>query len=288
MKKSAIVFCFFLLFANGIFLRADSIVIEKIDFDKATLDNAVKHISLMAGSWANILIKTDLDISSVPKLTMDFRNIPLDDLLKYICMDTGLQYERRGKNYLIGKDVDNIIKKHYTVTILPLKFKKQELLDFFEAFGIAFPEGSDLKYNRKRNLLIVRSTPQNQKKISSFLGIHKKIDVNYRPKKKVFEEISTDIESRLKKVKFDKVKFEETDMNTVVEYLTNRARKELPPNGVNIFFCSYGLKQQPSITFILSDATLYEVIRYVCMSARMDFRVENYAVVITPSSCWKK
>jgi hypothetical protein len=288
MRNSGFVFCFAGLFLLSLLAHADGIMIQSVDFDGADLKKAVKFISDKAGSNANILIKTDLDIKEVPLLTMNFRRIPLEELIKYICMDTGLQYQKRGKNYLIGKNVDNIIKKNYTVTILPLKFKKKELIDFFDAFGISFPEGADLRYNRKRNLLLVKNTPGNQKKISSLFALHKKVDVNYRPKKKVFETITTDIESRLKKIKFDKIKFEETNMASVVEYLTTRSRKDLPPNGVNIFFCSYGMTKQPNITFVLSDANLYEVIRYVCMSAGMQFRIENYAVVITPSAVWKK
>lgn len=288
MKRVVFAFCFLSLFVFCGILKGGDVFINEVDFDGADLKKAVKFISQKAGTGANILLQTDLDFKAVPALTMNFRNISLEELIKYICMDTGLQYEKRGKNYLIGKNVDNIVKKRYTVTILPLKFEKKQLLDFFDSFGISFPEGADLRYNRKRNLLIVKSTPGNQKKIASLFALHKKIDVNYRPKKKVFETIATDIESRLRKIKFDKIKFEETNMKTVVEYLTAYSRKAMPPNGVNIFFCSYGMTKRPSITFVLSDASLYEVIRYVCMSAGMEFRVENYAVVITPSAYWKK
>ena len=86
-----------------------------------------------------------------------------------------------------------------------------------------------------------------------------------------------------------KMEFEESDIETIVEFLRVETKRLDPDKeGVNFF-----LKLDPNpnarsrksrLTLNLSNVPLYEVIRYVCMAANLNFKIEESAVVIGDST----
>ena len=92
---------------------------------------------------------------------------------------------------------------------------------------------------------------------------------------------------KLKTIKIDKLDFEETKPLAVFKYLRLRS-KALDPTGKGVNFIFKHLsKNKTVVTLKMENVPLYSAIKYVCMVANLEFKVEEYAVIIQPKSTKK-
>lgn len=88
---------------------------------------------------------------------------------------------------------------------------------------------------------------------------------------------------KLKSIIIPKVEFEEAKPVAVINYL-KMAGKQYDPDkkGVNFFHMNLE-KANGTITIAVSDMSLYDLIKYVCMAGDLNYKIEAHAVVIKPN-----
>lgn len=93
---------------------------------------------------------------------------------------------------------------------------------------------------------------------------------------------------KLQKIIVDKVVFDETDVIDAFEFL-RKYSKEKDPEGKGINIVLRELKKgENKITLELSDIPASELIRYICIAAKLDYKVEQFAVIISKKDEMKK
>jgi hypothetical protein len=93
---------------------------------------------------------------------------------------------------------------------------------------------------------------------------------------------------KLNSIIIDKVEFEDEKPIAIFKLLRIRS-KELDPTGKGVNFVFKGLNEHKSlVTLKLSNIPLAEVIKYVCLSGNLMYKVDTYAVVIMPKVLKKK
>ena len=86
---------------------------------------------------------------------------------------------------------------------------------------------------------------------------------------------------KLNKIIIEKVVFDETDVVDAFDLL-RKISKEKDSNGKGINIVLRELKRgENSITLELSDIPAGDLIRYICMSANLEYKVEQFAVIIS-------
>ncbi|HOK04881.1 MAG TPA: hypothetical protein P5270_06445 [Victivallales bacterium] len=86
---------------------------------------------------------------------------------------------------------------------------------------------------------------------------------------------------KLKKIIFDKVFFDEKDVIDAISYIRKRSQ-EIDPEGKGINIIIKDIKKgEYRVTLELSDIPAADLLRYICMAAELDLRVEQFAVIIS-------
>lgn len=182
----------------------DKVILDRIEFKDADLQKAVK--ALKQKTKLNMAIGMDeADLENIPaKINLDLRKIPISDVLRYLCMQTGLQYCIDDNVILIGNEsiqemytrffpirfalVARIVSlpddewsddEFYDGTIEemgwtfqepPYRLKTREGLEkYFAENLITFPEGTAVAYDRRTQKLLVKNTEKNLKLIENLL-----------------------------------------------------------------------------------------------------------------------
>ncbi|MFA5204915.1 MAG: hypothetical protein WC708_10990 [Lentisphaeria bacterium] len=139
-------------------------------------------------------------------VTMSMTNVPLGEVIRYICMGTGLKYVVDTNAVVIAdksvplKDLETrfysveagVLDSTKTRKAKSIKGKEgdseeedtgaegasaggvatdaQSLKAFFQSFGVDFPTGSRVAYNQRTSKLIVHNTPENLLKVEKVLN----------------------------------------------------------------------------------------------------------------------
>ena len=95
------------------------------------------------------------------------------------------------------------------------------------------------------------------------------------------------MQAKLQRIVFDHLEFEEVSLPTVIAHLKNRS-KELDPDGRGINFLLLPPKDKaeeiPTVTMVVDDIPLDELIRYICLAVDYQYKIERHAVIIAPKS----
>ena len=93
---------------------------------------------------------------------------------------------------------------------------------------------------------------------------------------------------KLKSIIIDKIEFEDASPLEVFKYLRVRA-KALDPEGKGVNFVFKGLQKNKSlITIKLTDIPLSDAVKYVCLTGKLAYKVDTFAVIIMPMPPVKK
>lgn len=88
--------------------------------------------------------------------------------------------------------------------------------------------------------------------------------------------------NKLNSIKIKHIDFQDAEPETVFKLLRIRS-KDLDPEGKGVNFVCKGLKDHKTmVTLKLDNLPLAEVIKYVCLSGNLDYKVDEYAVIIMP------
>ncbi len=134
-------------------------------------------------------------------VTMSMNNIPLGEVIRYVCLGAGLKFRVESNAVVIAdksQPLDDLETRFYSIeagvlesaktrkSLAALKGKdgdsgdsgdsgdeeagkKQTLEELFRGFGVDFPQGSRITYNPRASKLIVHNTPENLRKLEAVL-----------------------------------------------------------------------------------------------------------------------
>ncbi len=132
---------------------------------------------------------TPLDEGAFPEgtITMDVDNIPLGEVIRYLCMGSGRRYHVEDDRVVVAhKELPLAALFTETSTVRrgvldfrrpdqeaaedwPHGFVSRDVRGFFMNFGVSFPAGARAFYDPRTSALTVRNTPENLRRLSKVL-----------------------------------------------------------------------------------------------------------------------
>ncbi|MBO5763504.1 MAG: hypothetical protein J6R85_06490 [Lentisphaeria bacterium] len=107
---------------DTIFARMERIVFPEVNFEDADIGTVVRYLTNRSKLYdpdkegVNFTLMLDKDIADkLQTTTISFSNIPLSELLRYICQDFELKYRIDGDNIVIGRTVDEMQTQSFPV-----------------------------------------------------------------------------------------------------------------------------------------------------------------------------
>lgn len=191
--------------------KIKSIVIPKLKFVDATVDEAIEFLRIRSSDLdiletnpeekgVNIVVKAKVDGPDTPRISLDLKNIPLSEALRYITDMAGLKYkvEQFAVQIVPVTDITNDL---YTrVFRVPPDFlssgggdesggdavvdpfapapaagggssisKRKSAREILEERGVTFPEGTSAFFNPVSSQLIIRNNQSNIELIEAFV-----------------------------------------------------------------------------------------------------------------------
>jgi hypothetical protein len=106
-------------------------------------------------------------------ITLDFDNIPLGELIRYVCQVANLKYKvERFAVVIAGRDVplDDMETRIYPASAEHMNgYHELGVVAFFEEVGVEFPQGAKAFYREATEKLIVTNTPDNLRKVEMLM-----------------------------------------------------------------------------------------------------------------------
>ena len=100
--------------------RMANMVMPNIDFNQVDIQSAVKFLNQESkrndpdGLGVNIILSlTNEELASVPKLSLSLRNLPLTEVVRYMCQKCGLKYRVQAQALVIGTSAINPMEMRF-------------------------------------------------------------------------------------------------------------------------------------------------------------------------------
>ncbi|MBQ7581227.1 MAG: hypothetical protein IJU25_00230, partial [Lachnospiraceae bacterium] len=158
----------------------------------------------------------EADTGEVPPLTMMLDKIPLETVIRYICMQANLKYRVDDNAVVIAsKDVplDDVITKVYPVDKSAISLRDgQTIQEFLTEAGVTFDAGASAVYKDYIGRLIMTNTPKEHKILEEFLSKQNKVDPQVLIQTKFVEVKLNDLEELGFKYTFSR-------LNSNVDYM---------------------------------------------------------------------
>lgn len=267
--------------ASALKTKVDQMIIDKIVFEDAGIKAAINYLSSKSKEidpekkGVNIILQLNLKKDEkIPEITLHLTEVSMHAAIGYICLLSNLKYRIGDSTVIIGRDIDTLETKTFAVKPdLSASIKAAEPDDvkkYFYGKGISPVEKDSFAYE-KNGKLLVKTTQENLRKVEKLLGYTEPTPSNLK------------LSGKLRQIKFDSIEFEDVSFQSIIKYITERARNIDPEKkGVNIVLDlnAEQLSKLPSLTINISDIQLDTVIEYICKLSNLKYKVEEYAVVI--------
>lgn len=107
---------------QGVYAKMERIVFPTIAFDDADIMAVIRFLNNRSKTFdpdkEGVNIATGMNSKTIEQLgrvTMNFTRIPMSEVLRYICQDTGLKYRIDGDNVFIGPEVDEMQVRNFQI-----------------------------------------------------------------------------------------------------------------------------------------------------------------------------
>ena len=107
---------------QGVYAKMERIVFPTIAFDEADIMAVIRFLNNRSKTFdpdkEGVNIATGMNSKTIEQLgrvTMNFTRIPMSEVLRYICQDTGLKYRIDGDNVFIGPEVDEMQVRNFQI-----------------------------------------------------------------------------------------------------------------------------------------------------------------------------
>jgi hypothetical protein len=247
--------------------KLDAIVIPQIQFHEATLSEAVEFLRRKSldldttttdpnQKGVNMIVKEVGNIAEA-RITLDLKNIPLGEALKYVAQLSNLR----------------LVVERYAVTLISqADFEAQQK-----------QAGSPVSGNQG---MVVTSKSLTHDKVSGVVTAVGDVKIETPQGSISAEKVAIKLNTRPKpaagEIIIPKVQFHEATLAEAVEFLRIKSRDFDPEKkGLNILIKPGG-DPMAKITMQLKDVPAYEALRYVAEVAGCKLTVEGDVFVITP------
>ena len=178
--------------------RLSELIFPQLKFENVNIFTAVKYLAEYSKekqppAGFNIALgMTDYELERVPTITLDLHDIPFLDVLKYVCLMTGLKLRIYDQVVTIGTDclgigetrflkvrgrlIERCVEACLTDEEMKtyagdygIKVTSKMLKDYFSMRGIPFPEWTYIAYDRRASKLVVKNTAENLDRLDYLL-----------------------------------------------------------------------------------------------------------------------
>lgn len=156
------------------------IVIPKVKFKDHSVADAVAFIIKMSRQQdvdkkgINIVLLKDATASKA-KINLDADNIPVAEIIKYICLQAKLSYKVEAFAVVLGKkgvagqlDTKFYLANAKLIGIIDESYKGN-MKTFLEQVGVRFPPGSKCTLVRSMNRLVITNSKEEHEKLKKLL-----------------------------------------------------------------------------------------------------------------------
>jgi len=203
---------------SSISSKLNDIIIPRIEFENTSINAVVQY--LIAESKENdtspertgvpILLQLNPDqMSQIPQITMSLDDMPIGEIIRYICQSTGLKYRVEDRAVIISTEITTVMETRFfkvraavintiapattgektdmmgadadlldtTATFdtnegatRPASVSSEQLKTYFTERGVPFTDpDSTIAYDRRSGKLIVKNTPENLRRLETLL-----------------------------------------------------------------------------------------------------------------------
>lgn len=188
MKRSKISLAVFLLFSTLISSAIAGspiesklkIVIPKVKLKDHTVADAVSFVIKMSREQdvdkkgINIVLLKDASASKA-KINLDADNMPVAEIIKYICLQSNMSYKVEAFAVVIGKkgiagqlDTKFYLANAKLIGIIDESYKGN-IKTFLEQIGVKFPVGSKCTLVRSMNRVVITNSKAEHEKLKKLL-----------------------------------------------------------------------------------------------------------------------
>jgi hypothetical protein len=286
MKK--ILLLSLLMSSLWIYAVEPSTILKHFKVDNISISN---FVDLLRDKYKmNVVLReTPEELKEMPLISLDFKNIPLWVPVKYACMQTGLKYQFRDEMLFIGKKIE--IEKTYYAG------------DFKDQYTVLGDSPGTSMYVGRIYYIPIGYYPG---RIAISGGT-----VTYVGPKPIFKEVKTgfmigdipETSTRLNrpvrkksrfKIPYDypvtkgklfslkvSVDFETLPLDKALNNLRDLSIKADPRReGVNFYVIPFKGQKQLIVDMVLNRMPLHRILKYLCQTSRLNFRVAPYVVEI--------
>ncbi len=198
---------------SGVSEKLSSIILGSINFTDVPIQAVVRFLNAESkrldptGAGVNIALgMSDQDLLNVPLVTMALENLPLREVIRYLCQSTNLRYRVDERVLTIGTEsIDPMdtrfinVRTALVTRIAPAaasvgaddgfgdgfeaaqdisadatqttrrSVTTDALISYFGERGVPFPDGSTIAYDRRAGKLVVRNTHENLRRLESLI-----------------------------------------------------------------------------------------------------------------------
>jgi general secretion pathway protein D len=194
---------------EGIQQKLRNLILPKVDFSGATLDEAVEYFRVTTknidpeGRGIDFVVNAG-DVARGKSITLNLTDTPVEEVLRYTVELAGAAYRVDNRAVIItslSEKSTNLIARSYIVppdfiqtapveatptandpfgaaqpstAISGIKLQRMTAKDFLTSRGVTFPEGTSANYNPANSTLFVRNTEENLLLIDSLVEIASK------------------------------------------------------------------------------------------------------------------
>lgn len=200
-------------FRSDMYDKLNTIIFPSIDYEGISIRDVIATLTedskLYDPKRKGILINSNIStdqIEKYPKISMQLTNIPIGEVIRYVCLATGLKYEVRLHDIFIGEEVQDMDRQSFSVytsvitrilasvpdesgeTIAeedpwavtknpnelprsgnPDLASSKKLRTYFTQRGIQFPEKATVYYSSRSGKLHMTNTRDNLRRTSDLL-----------------------------------------------------------------------------------------------------------------------
>lgn len=200
---------------NNVYQKMGNIMLPSVEFYKEDIYSVIRYLNRSGG--VNIVYSFSKETANTfPKITMNFSNIPMREVLRYLCQALGTKYRIDEEGTVsIGTNADELQTRTFQLPVSmfsemtgiqfegtqdenkessPSSLPSEALVRCFLDYGVTIGDGTSLEYDHRTGKLTVKNSAENLHKIEQVIaaktGNIQKTDAEFPRKKEVVGEIA--------------------------------------------------------------------------------------------------
>ena len=288
--------------------KLNVIILPKVEMNAVTIGDAVQFFAINSPKYDVVErdpAKRGVKITLAPgaeqgtsKITLNLQDVPMGEALRYVTEIAGLKYKIDPTGVVIVP-LSDMAAEFYTRTFrVPPNFLevggRASAIEVLKANGAPFPEGAAASFDPATSQLIVRNTQANLSMVETVVNaLSAPPPADVPQTTGVYGTTASAgayYSEKMGKLIFPRVQFENASLEEALEFLRIKTRdydtfeRDPAKKGINVIVKPGVAPSQAKITLDLKDVPMDEALKYITELAGMKYKVEPFAVVVTPVS----